>query len=172
MDSIRLDEEPILKIGSRLITCLGFESLAIRQFVVMIMEKTELEKMVALHEGYRKHMYLCTKGKRTIGYGFNIDAGMPEDEAHMLMRMRLQKINAEYEKRYPWYKTFPEKKKYILLDMGYQMGVDGVDGFTNFIKACSENDWTKAAVEMLDSKWAKKDTPKRAKQLSELMSKE
>ncbi len=52
------------------------------------------------------------------------------------------------------------------------MGVDGVDGFTNFIKACSENDWTKAAVEMLDSKWAKKDTPKRAKQLSELMSKE
>lgn len=133
------------------------------------MERPRLDAMVARHEGYRKHMYLCTKGKRTIGYGFNIDAGIPEDEARMLMHMRLEKIDKEYKKIFPWYKEMDEFRQDILIDMAYQMGVEGVCGFTNFIKACSVKDWMKASLEMLDSKWAKKDTPERAFELAQMM---
>ena len=38
MERIRLDEEPILKIGRSLITALGFESLSLRHYELMNLE--------------------------------------------------------------------------------------------------------------------------------------
>ena len=46
----------------------------------------DLEKTAAYleqEEGYRPHVYRCTSGALTIGIGYNLDGGMPHDEAQM-----------------------------------------------------------------------------------------
>ena len=133
------------------------------------MEKTRLEMMVARHEGYREKPYRCPAGKLTIGYGYNLDAGMPEDEAHMLMTWRLAKLATELKARLPWFNWLKDERKDVLLDMAYQMGIDGLLGFKNAIAAMGAGDWNKAAGEMLDSKWARQDSPARAKELAAIM---
>lgn len=130
------------------------------------MQKTDLEKMVARHEGYMPHVYRCTAGKLTIGYGYNLQAGMPEDEAHLLMRHRLNKIDGELDGRLLWYDSLPAAIKNVLQDMAYQMGVAGLLQFKKFLAALEAGMVEQAAKEMLDSKWARTDSPGRARELA------
>ena len=122
--------------------------------------------MVASHEGYMPNIYRCSAGKLTIGYGYNLEAGMPEDEAHLLMRHRLNKIDGELDGRLPWYDSLPEAVKIVLQDMAYQLGVAGVMRFKKFLAALEVERFDMAAKEMLDSKWAKVDSPSRARELA------
>ena len=50
--------------------------------------------------------------------------------------------------------------------MAYQLGKSGLGKFNNFITALNDYDYSGAIKEMLDSKWAKKDSPERAKELA------
>lgn len=133
------------------------------------MNKTRLEAIVARHEGYRMHMYKCSAGKLTIGYGYNLEAGMPEDEARLLLRYRLDKLAAQLAQQLPWYAVLKAERKEVLIDMAYQMGIAGLLGFRKALAAMGQGDWSTAAKEMLDSKWARADSPGRAKELAEIM---
>ena len=35
-------------------------------------------ELLKKHEGFRDHVYRCTAGKKTIGYGYNLDANPKE----------------------------------------------------------------------------------------------
>ena len=50
------------------------------------------------------------------------------------------------------------------------MGFSGVSKFKNMIKALQNRTYKLASIEMLDSRWAKQ-TPNRAKELSDHMAK-
>ncbi|WP_237929953.1 glycoside hydrolase family protein [Buttiauxella sp. S19-1] len=56
----------------------------------------------------------------------------------------------------------------ILTSMAYQMGVSGVAGFKNMLKAIEAENWSEAASQMLDSTWAKQ-TPDRAQRHAAVM---
>ena len=62
-----------------------------------------------------------------------------------------------------------ETRRVAIQSMCYQMGTAGVELFENFIDAVEEGDWETASKEMLDSKWAKNDSPARANRASEAM---
>jgi len=132
------------------------------------MEKTPLEEMLARHEGYREHVYRCSAGKLTIGYGYNLDAGMPEDEAALLMRFRIGKTYEALQCNISWFDELNVARKYVLVDMAYQLGIGGLLLFKNTLAAMRRGDYDEAAREMLDSKWAKQ-TPARAKELAGMM---
>ena len=51
--------------------------------------------------------------------------------------------------------------------MCFQIGVSGFSKFKKTIVYASSYDWINMSVEMLDSKWAKSDSPNRAKALSD-----
>jgi len=129
----------------------------------------DVEATVARHEGYRKYMYKCPAGKTTIGYGTNLDAGLPEDEARMLLSVRLIKLADELSVRIPWWGGLSEVRQDVLINMAYQMGVEGLMGFKNALAAMGREDWATAEAEMLDSKWARSDSPNRAKELAMIM---
>jgi lysozyme len=63
----------------------------------------------------------------------------------------------------------PTNAKYALSNMAFQMGKSGLSKFTETLKLVNAGDYKQAAIEMLDSKWAKQ-TPKRAKKMSGLMA--
>lgn len=57
----------------------------------------------------------------------------------------------------------------LVTEMVYQMGTTGVSNFKNTLAAIQSGDYKLAAVEMLDSKWAKQ-TPNRAAEMALIMS--
>ena len=48
-------------------------------------------------EGFREHMYKCSANKTTIGYGFNLEVGLTEQESDVLLRFKISKL-----KDYSW----------------------------------------------------------------------
>lgn len=119
------------------------------------------------YEGFRSTMYKCTEGYWTIGYGFNLEAGMNEEEASLLLRYRVSQLQAQLGGRL-WFKRLDHIRQEVIVQMAYQLGVGGVDTFKRMIGAISQGDYEKAAAEMLDSRWAKQ-TPNRAKQMAKVM---
>ena len=59
----------------------------------------------------------------------------------------------------------------VILSMAYQMGMEGLLGFRCFLASIAVCDYCLAATEMLDSKWARIDSPDRAKRLADMMRK-
>lgn len=131
--------------------------------------KSPLEQMLAEDEGYRPEIYRCSAGQLTIGYGTNLSAGLPEDEALVLMRYKLVKLGVELLRRYPWFAALSDRRRMALLSMAYQMGLDGLAGFKKMIKAIARQDWLEAHRQALDSKWARKDTPQRAARVAAML---
>lgn len=124
-------------------------------------ELNATEAYIHDEEGYRAKPYRCTSGALTIGIGYNLDAGMPFDEAVLLMRHRIDKIRRALLERLEWFPKLNEARQAALLSMAYQMGLSGLLGFRRTLATMASGDWEKASREMLNSKWARQ-TPERA----------
>lgn len=120
-------------------------------------------------EGFRSRPYLDTKQVLSIGWGTNIAQGIDHTEADFLLRHRLSLRMRECIRVFPWYVHLDDERKAVVLQMAYQMGTDGVAGFRKFCAAMVIGDYETAADEMLDSKWAREDSPARAARLARRM---
>ena len=63
----------------------------------------------------------------------------------------------------------PEEVLHVVTAMIYQMGATGVSGFNDMLYELSQKDYMDAANEMLDSKWARIDSPSRAMEMASIM---
>lgn len=117
-------------------------------------------------EGFRAKPYRCTAGKLTIGYGANIEDGIDDDEAMFLLEHRLDKAIADCVRVFPWFGGLEAIRQGVVVQMRYQLGLDGLLGFRNLLRALAHEKFNIAAAEMLDSKWARSDSPKRAQRLA------
>lgn len=135
----------------------------------MTLHATPLERLVMRHEGFRSHVYRCTAGALTIGFGTNISDGISQDEAHLLLRHRLQLVVSGLEHRFAWWPHLTPARQQVLASMGYQLGLPGLLRFRRMLLACGRGDYPEGAREMLDSKWAREDSPNRARELAEMM---
>ncbi len=116
----------------------------------------KLINRIKSHEGYRGYPYTDTTGHLTIGYGRNLDARpLSRDEAEHLLRNDLAQIERELRVHLPLYDSLDEVRQGALLEMGYNLGVDGVLGFHRMIAALRSGDFAAAAKEAIDSLWAK-----------------
>ena len=126
----------------------------------------DLLNRIKHHEGFRKSVYQCTEGFDTIGYGFAIkDLNLEEDVCDLILERKVNKLRLDVKKKFDWYCNMPTPIKDIVIEMCYQMGVNGFSKFKKTIKLLSQEKFYEASFEMLDSKWAVQ-TPGRAKQLS------
>ena len=106
------------------------------------------------------------KLKVTFGYGFTF---ITKEEAGEVLNVRLNNIKNELFKNLPWLEEEPKEVQYILTEMAYQLGVEGLLGFKNTLKLIKEHKYKEASFEGLNSKWAKEDTPERAKELMNIL---
>ena len=53
-----------------------------------------------------------------------------------------------------WWKDLPEDLQRVMANMCFNLGITRLLKFKKFLAAMEENKWDKAAVEMLDSRWA------------------
>jgi len=132
---------------------------------------------VKKHEGYRNKVYLDTLGKRTVGVGHLCVEDFWEDDKEYEEKFLMTILEHDLESAIKSAKQLiaehgcmdmDEVAEEIIIEMVFQLGKTGVSKFKNMWKALSGLDYTTAAMEMLDSRWAKQ-TPNRANGLANLM---
>lgn len=128
----------------------------------------DIKTRIKNHEGCRLKPYVDTVGKTTIGYGRNLeDNGITKEEADFLFNNDFNRCQIQLT-QYPWYTQQPQAIQDALLDMCFNLGITRLLGFKKMIQAIQERDYTKAAIEALDSKWATQ-VPNRAKDIALLI---
>ena len=121
------------------------------------------------HEGFKSRVYKCTEGYDTIGYGFAVkDLELDEDIAEEILLRKLEKLIQRVRAKFKWLDTVPHEVQGVLVNMSYQMGVNGVSKFKKALHAMQMFQWKIAADELMDSRWARQ-TPNRAKELSNII---
>jgi len=128
------------------------------------------------NEGYRNQVYKDSKGKRTIGIGFNLedkgnqqflkDSGIDINEIFSGRKLTDQEIIRMYNhslaqafndaKQFdPNFSKRPEPVKKALVDMAFNLGLTKLNGFVKMKAALMRNDYKTASEEMVNSNWYK-----------------
>ena len=108
------------------------------------------------HEGFKDRPYRDTVGVLTIGYGWNLESDpMAREAAEIQMRMKLESLEALLLSKFDWYPNLSQTRKDVILNMCYNLGLDGFSNFRNTIWLLQNSRFAEAGEEMLKSKWAK-----------------
>ena len=116
------------------------------------------------------HAYKDHLGYLTIGVGRLIDrrkgGGITEEESAYLLNNDIAKRDQALRARFPWFRNLNEPRQAALLNMAFQMGVDGLAGFPSMLASIRDERWADAELHALDSRWAREQTPARAKRVA------
>lgn len=120
------------------------------------------------HEGYRDRPYRCPAGKWTWGYGRNIEdnpldvdeqlfllrnLGDPRSIAEFLLERDVER-SASRLTVFSWWRALNDARKAAMIDFVFNLGMARFLGFKKANAALTAGDYSRAADEMLDSKWA------------------
>jgi len=133
----------------------------------------DLESQLRLDEGEILYAYPDHLGYLTIGVGILIDkrkgGGLRKEESDFILKNRTSLIIEEVKRRLPWVSKLHFIRAAVLYNMVFQLGINGLLNFKDTLKLIEVGNYEAASKEMLNSLWAKSQTPERAKRLSEQM---
>lgn len=139
------------------------------------MNATEDETLIAQlirDEGMRLYAYMDSRGYWTIGVGRLIDqrAGgrITHAEAEMFLQNDIKSCEEDLDRRLTWWRKLSEPRQRVLLNMCFNLGIQGLLGFKRTLTAIRAGEYDKAAEYMLESRWAQQ-VGKRAHRLAEQM---
>jgi lysozyme len=116
---------------------------------------SQITDMLIKHEGLRLFPYPDSVGRLTIGVGRNLhDRGITKDEALMMLENDIADFTKQLSERLFWFDQQPDKIKMVLLDMAFNMGLNGLLTFHNTLEHIKNGDYKEASKDMLNSKWA------------------
>jgi len=151
-----------------------------------------LLELLEMEEGVRLKSYKDKLGVKTVGVGFNMEqenakglwdaAGVQtsfedvlagrkeitEEESRNLLRITADSALESAQSIIPEFEELTPNRQAILISMVFQLGKTGADKFKGMKAAIAKGDYSKAADEMLDSRWAKQ-TPERAQRAALMM---
>lgn len=159
------------------------------------MDYQKLIQQLKQCEGEKFTAYLCTEGYWTIGIGRNLETnGLTDAECHMIFgeilpkdeaieRLKKQKITPHQsetlfmndlakveEACYRNIKmTGNDARRAVIINMAFQLGIAGLLKFKKTIAFYESENFADAAEELIDSKYAREDTPERAQLMREQM---
>ena len=110
---------------------------------------------VIVHEGFSRYIYLDSVGVRTVGFGRNLDdRGISREEAEMLLLNDLETSTKE-AKKFEFYENLTSNRQDVIVEMIFNMGLTRFKEFKKTIGYINQANYSAAADEMLDSRWAK-----------------
>lgn len=135
------------------------------------MDLRAIRETIKHDEGEVLHAYQDHLGYWTIGYGRLIDerrgGGISRKEAEYLLDNDIMRVVDELAKR-TGLLEHPEPVQHALVNMAFQLGVNGLLSFRKMWAHLANRDYDAAADEALDSRWAQQ-TPQRAERVTDLM---
>lgn len=133
------------------------------------MKKSDLESWIKAHEGLRLTLYVDETGNPTIGWGHNLNDDTDSNELKSWIESNNNQITIEQAQilfnedlevaesalsDQDFYINQPEGVQCALIDMCFNMGIESLLKFTNMIEALKAKNYTQAALEAMNSKWA------------------
>ena len=116
--------------------------------------KKKLKELLTRHESYKQFAYTDTTGNLTIGIGRNLsDRGISTTEALQLLDEDILYFSGKLSHHLNFFNKLSEHRKIALIDMCFNLGVNGFLKFTKMILALEAHDYERAADEMRASKW-------------------
>lgn len=142
-------------------------------------------------EGEKLKVYRCTAGKRTIGIGRNLDDvgisraetaalgitlasvlknGITREQSRALFANDIAECERQLDAKLPWWRTLGDVRQRVLLNMCFNLGINGLLGFKNTLAKVQRADFAGAAAGMRASLWARQ-VGARAERLAAMMEK-
>jgi lysozyme len=129
-------------------------------------DHAELKAQLLAHEGLRLRVYTDTVGKLTIGVGHNLtDKGISRGIADALLEEDIAETCAGLFQALPWTQTLDAPRLRVLIDIGFNAGIEGLLQFHKLLAAIQKGDYVTAAIEVINSQLA----PGRAQRLAALV---
>ena len=130
----------------------------------------ELTRQLRGDEGEKLYAYADSLSYLTIGVGRLIDqrkgGGITAEESAYLLANDIAAKTKELTARLPWLYLLDPVRQGALVNMAFQLGVEGLLGFRNSLELMRTGQYREAADNFLKSKWAQQ-TPKRARRVTE-----
>ena len=131
-------------------------------------EIVQLYNLIDQQEGLNLNPYQDTKGLWTFGYGSRFP--LLQNEVEFVRNNRLSLAEIVIMKTIPFYLDLDPVRRILLIDMVYNMGIDGVLEFKDMLGCMKNKDWTGASEAMLNSTW-RIEEQSRCEQMAYLMEK-
>ena len=136
-----------------------------------MIDYTPLLALLKTEEGVRYSAYKDSLGILTIGVGFNIDGdhggGLDDTEIDFILQHRLEKA-ASAAADYAWFDALSTNRKFVVIDMIYNMGAKTFAQFHGTQHSIAVGDYEGASRGMLASRWSVQ-VGKRAERLARIM---
>jgi lysozyme len=128
-----------------------------------------LKEQLTRHEGMSLRAYVDTTGHITIGVGRNLtDVGITQEEANAMLEHDIARTIGAVTLRWPWWERLDPIRQRVLVNMAFNLGVDGLAGFQRFLEYVRTGFYLEAAAEMVPTKWSRQVGP-RADELAAMM---
>ena len=135
------------------------------------MDLRAVREILKQDEGEVLHAYQDHLGYWTIGYGRLIDkrrgGGITQREAEFLLDNDISRVVEQLAARTDFL-SHPEEVQHALINMAFQLGVNGLMGFRKMWGHLALREYEAAADEALNSRWAQQ-TPERAKRVTNMI---
>ena len=106
-------------------------------------------------ESVRDTMYRDELGNATVGVGHNLSTPLSARAIQMILEDDVSAKKIEMDASLPWAASLDDARYGALLNLSFNMGVGGLLGFPRMLRAIQAQDWTGAARELLDSRYAR-----------------
>lgn len=110
-------------------------------------------------EGRERSAYQDSRGYWTIGVGHLIDGrrggGISDAIIDAILQEDVAAKKAQLTDQIPWWTTLDDVRQDALVNMAFNLGVDGLLQFEHFLGALHAGDYASAAASMMQSLWAK-----------------
>lgn len=117
--------------------------------------RLKLKQLLVQHEAYRQFVYSDSTGHLTVGIGRNLsDRGISTTEAFYLLDDDILYFSSKLSHFLGCFNFLDENRQIALIDMCFNLGVQGFLNFKEMIAALETYNYERASKEMLDSKWA------------------
>ena len=145
----------------------GLYSISLHSsFVEIIMEENSMDKLIDTlkrHEGVKHFAYRDSLGVLTIGCGRNISnsekhhgLGISDDEIDYMLQNDIERTIKELSREYPWFNDMEEgARRDAIINLHFNLGRARFAGFKKAIGHMEMGDHDQAALEFLDSRWAR-----------------
>tara|TARA_R100000306_G_C4360989_1_gene135254 strand:+ start:420 stop:908 length:489 start_codon:yes stop_codon:yes gene_type:complete len=139
-------------------------------------DREDLIKQIAHHEGIVLKVYIDSLGFDTIGIGRNLEHrgiadlelahmektisdiyenGITEEDAYFLAHQDIGIVEKELLSSRSIVRELDAIRQRVLVDMAFNMGMPRLNKFVLMWKAIDSQNFSSAALEMMDSRWAR-----------------
>lgn len=141
--------------------------------------KETLAEMLERHEACRSTVYddktgkplkpgMLLLGNATIGIGCNLHEPLSRAVIELMRDEKIQSATNDCLHQFPWFADLTEQRQWAMIDLCFNMGINRLLKFKNFLLAMSLGDYESAKMHLLDSDYARQ-TKGRAVEVAEMI---